>query len=132
MADLSFNTNSYNQNPDYLALSEEEKTRLIAVMERMLAMGIAAVYGDEDESEADAVVDSQSRLILCKAICCTFRFALTKDEVKKGLICHDTERPFFIAREQDGYCPHLNRQTLKCTVWTDRPLRCRRYDCSKD
>ena len=35
-------------------------------------------------------------------------------------------------RDPDGYCPHLNRQTLQCEVWEARPLRCRRYDRRKD
>lgn len=121
-----------SDDPDFIALSDEEKDRLVRVMEKMLEMGICAVYGEEDEGVPDANVNCSSRIKDCKAVCCTFRFALTKDEVQKGFIKHDTKRPFFIARDKDGSCPHLDRSTLKCLIWSERPLRCRRYDCRDD
>jgi len=101
-------------------------------MIKTLEMGIGVVYGQEDEGIPDAVVDCDARLQQCRSICCTFQFALTKEEVQKGKIKYDPKRPFFIARDEDGYCPHLDRQTLKCTIWSDRPLRCRRYNCTND
>lgn len=122
----------FSDDPDYLALSDEEKQRIVSVMEKMLKMGIGAVYGLEDEDVPDADVDCEERIRQCNAICCTYTFALTKEEVQKGRIKHDAARPFFIARDADGYCPHLDRSTIKCTVWAERPLRCRRYDCRKD
>jgi hypothetical protein len=114
-----------------LPISEDEKDRLVSIMIKTMEMGIGAVYGQED-SGPDAVVDCGSRLPWCRSICCTFNFALTKDEVKEGLIEHNPDRPFFIAREKDGYCPHLERDTLRCSVWSGRPLRCRKYDCTGD
>jgi Fe-S-cluster containining protein len=45
---------------------------------------------------------------------------------------YSRRRPYFIARDADGYCPHLDRRTLACTVREERPLRCRRYDCRDD
>ncbi|MCW9013950.1 MAG: YkgJ family cysteine cluster protein [Gammaproteobacteria bacterium] len=123
----------FRDDPEYQALSREEKLRIISVLEKMLAMGIGAVYGDEDEGVPDADVPCGKVIQQCKAKCCTFIFALTKDEVKKGLVKHNEAKPFFIARdESDGYCPHLDRQTYACEVWHDRPLRCRRYDCQQD
>jgi len=115
-----------------LPLPEEEKQRLLSALRKMVEMGIAAVYGREDEGVPDAAVDCSPRLGDCRARCCTLVFALTKEEVAKGLIRHNPTRPFFIARDADGYCPHLDRNTLRCVVWEDRPLRCRRYDCGAD
>ena len=59
-------------------------------------------------------------------------FALTKDEVGLGRIMYNTDRPYFIARDPDGYCPHLERETFSCRVWDHRPERCRRYDCRQE
>jgi len=101
-------------------------------MQKMMEMGIFAVYGQEDEGVPDASVDCDSNLSLCKAKCCTLEFALTKEEVQKGRLKHIPSRPFFIAREPDGYCSHLERGTLRCALWAERPLRCRRYDCKED
>ena len=38
----------------------------------------------------------------------------------------------FIARGENGYCPHHDEKTRRCLIWDDRPLRCRRYDCRKE
>jgi len=124
--------NNESRDDESLLLSDEEMRRIRAVMEKMLEMGIAAVYGEEDTAVPDADVDCESRLGRCRAKCCTFTFALTKEEVKKGHVIHNPERPFFIKREEDGYCPHLERSSLQCGIWEDRPLRCRRYDCTED
>ncbi len=120
------------EDPEFLALSGEEKQHLIAVMEKMLEMGIGAIYGEEEEEEPEAAVDCNSEIAECRARCCTYHFALTKTEVEKGHIRHNPKRPFFIARDADGYCPHLDRRTLRCRIWTERPLRCRRYDCTRE
>lgn len=114
-----------------LPISEDEKDRLVSIMIKTMEMGIGAVYGQEDDAP-DAIVDCRSRLPWCRAICCTFNFALTKDEVERELIEHDPDRPFFIAGEKDGYCSHIERGTLRCSVWSQRPMRCRKYDCTGD
>lgn len=115
-----------------LPVSEEERRKIISVLNKMLEMGITAVYGREEEGIPDTVLNCDSRLDKCRARCCTYTFALTKEEVGKGLIRHDPARPFFIARGDDGYCAQLDRIALACTVWKDRPLRCRRYDCKAE
>ena len=119
-------------DPDRPVIPEEEMQKLVSAMTKTLEMGIGAVYGHEEDGVPDSDVDCIARLQQCKSVCCTFQFALTKDEVQKGLIKYNTKRPFFIARDKDGYCPHLKRDTFRCSVWNKRPLRCRRYNCSDD
>ena len=113
-------------------LPEEERSRLESAVRAMVALGMGAVYGVEEPGEPEAEVDCGSRLAKCRAVCCTMHFALTKQEVAEGRIHHNTERPYFIARDPDGYCPHLIRDTLGCGVWDNRPQRCRRYDCATE
>jgi hypothetical protein len=113
-------------------IPEEERTHLKKILEKFMELGIGAVYGDEDNTEETIEYDNTGRLGLCRAICCSFIFALTKDEVKKGIIKWNPKRPYFIARDEDGYCPHLDRKTLLCEIYGDRPLRCKKYDCRKD
>jgi Fe-S-cluster containining protein len=112
-------------------IPEEERERILSALRRMLDMGIGVVYGQEDEGIPDAAVDCKAYLFRCKAVCCTFNFALTKEEVGKGRLRHDPGRPFFMARDEDGYCAHIDRGTLECAVYEDRPLRCRRYGCGE-
>jgi len=64
----------------------------------MLEMGIGAVYGQEEEGMTDAVIDCRKSIQDCRAACCTLTFALTRDEVLKGNIKHNPEKPFFISR----------------------------------
>lgn len=122
----------FKDDADYQKLSQEEKLRIIRVLEKMMDMGMGAVYGDEDEGVPEADVPCGQLTGQCKSKCCSFIFALTKDEVKLGKVQHNVDKPFFIARDEDGYCPHLDRNSLQCQVWYDRPLRCRRYDCRSD
>ncbi|HEB99356.1 MAG TPA: YkgJ family cysteine cluster protein [Thiotrichales bacterium] len=122
----------FRDDPDYQRLSREEKLRILRVMERMMELGMAAVYGDEPEGVPDSDWPCERYLDRCKAKCCTFIFALTKEEVAGGRIAWNRERPYFVARDADGYCPHLDREAFRCTVYEHRPLRCRRYDCRED
>ncbi len=119
----------FKDDPDYQQISHEEKLRIIRVMNKMMDMGMAAVYGEEDPDVPDADVPCDRVLHLCQAKCCTFIFALTKEEVKQGFVKTNPDKPYFIARDKDKYCPHLDRENLHCGVWDNRPLRCRRYDC---
>ena len=114
-------------------IPEEERAHLKKILEKFMELGIGAVYGDEDDEEEPIEYDHGGRIGVCRSICCSFIFALTKEEVKKGVIKWNPKRPYFIAREEkNGYCPHLDRKTLLCDIYGDRPLRCRKYDCRKD
>ena len=113
-------------------LPEEQRAYIKKMIEKLMEKKILVVYGDEDEKDETVVFDEGGRRELCRAICCSFIFALTKKDVEKGVVKWNPKRPYFIAREEDGYCPHLDRETLMCKVWEDRPERCKNYDCRKD
>jgi Fe-S-cluster containining protein len=113
-------------------LPPEEQVFVRQMLEKLMELGIGAVYGDEDENEKPALVDCEPRLKLCRAVCCSFHFALTKKEAQGKKIAYNQKKPFFIKRENDGYCTHLERSTLRCSIWTERPERCRKYDCRTD
>lgn len=118
MKDDRIHTDSeFPRDRDPLSLSDEEMKKVKSVLEKMLEMGIGAVYGVEDEGIPDAVVDCEARIHHCRAVCCTYRFALTKDEVCRGRISYDASHPFFMNRDEDGYCSHLDRHTFTCTIW---------------
>jgi Fe-S-cluster containining protein len=116
---------------DHAGIPPEEQRRIKRMLERLMELGIGAVYADEDGGR-EASVDCEARLPLCRAVCCTFHFALTKQEAREGRIAHNPRRPFFIKRDEDGYCPHMDRDTCRCSVWPHRPARCRNYDCRED
>jgi Fe-S-cluster containining protein len=112
-------------------ISEEQSAYIKKMLVRLMELGIGAVYGVE-ENENEVMIDHNGRLSLCRAVCCSFTFALTKEEVQKGHIKWDPKRPYFIARDDEGFCLHLDRKTFTCSIWEERPERCRHYDCRKD
>jgi Fe-S-cluster containining protein len=109
--------------------SEEQKAHILEIaMERMVLIN-GAVYGLEDDSEPERQVYCAARIATCHARCCSLVFALTQDEARAGFVKYNPGRPYYIARDADGFCAHLDRITGKCSVHDRRPLRCRKYSC---
>lgn len=84
---------------------------------------------DKYTFDEEADVDCESRLSVCKAVCCKLPFALSKQDVEEGIIRWEFGRPYLIAHGDDGYCAHLDRKTYRCTVREHRIVPCRRFDC---
>lgn len=83
----------------------------------------------EDQPQA-AMVDCESRLPICKAVCCRLNFALSVTEIEDGHARWDLGQPYHIRKQADGCCVH---QTGKgCAIYDHRPGVCRRYSCAKD
>ncbi len=113
----------------------DERKRQVAerLVKRFVDSGLGLMYQDPEydkytfDQEAD--VDCESRLDVCKAVCCKLPFALSKQDVEEGIIRWEFGRPYLIAHGDDGYCVHLDRNTYKCTVREHRTVPCRGFDC---
>ncbi len=77
-------------------------------------------------------IDCENRVHLCKAACCRLPFALSKQDIREGVVHWDLGQPYIIAQDSAGYCTHLDRGCHRCTVHEHRPVPCRAYDCRKD
>ena len=77
-------------------------------------------------------VDCQDRRQFCRAACCRLSFALAEQEIRSGRIHWSLEQPFMRVAGPDGYCVHLDRRTLGCLIYENRPHVCRRYSCRND
>ncbi|MDQ7786023.1 MAG: YkgJ family cysteine cluster protein [Thermodesulfovibrionales bacterium] len=108
---------------------DEEKEKILSVALGNMVMINGKVYGLEDDSEPNAFVDCASKISSCRAGCCSYVFALTQEEVKKGFYPYNPDRPYYMARDADGFCPYLDRVTFFCRIHERRPLRCRKYTC---
>lgn len=84
-------------------------------------------YGLSDEVK----IDCEKRKPLCRAACCRLAYPLSLQDIKEG-IRWSLGKPFLNAREADGYCVHLQRDTLGCSIYEHRPTVCRQYDCRND
>ncbi len=119
---------------------EELDQRKAAMAERLVkkytADGMGAAYQDPefDKYAFDRTVeiDCENRLHLCNAACCRLRFALSRQDVKEGIVQWEFSHPYFIAHGVDGYCRHLEGEKLSCSVHGNRPVPCRAYDCRND
>jgi Fe-S-cluster containining protein len=114
-------------------LDERKNQVAQRLVRKFVDSGIGLLYQDPEEDKYtfkhEANVDCQSKLDTCKAICCKFPFALSKQDVNEGVIRWEFGRPYLIAHGDDGYCVHLDRETYRCTVHEKRPVPCRGFDC---
>jgi Fe-S-cluster containining protein len=107
------------------------------LVEKFRELGMGAVFQDPEHdkytfNETEVTLDCENRLPLCKAACCRLTFALSRQDIEEGIVKWDFGRPYMIAHDADGYCRHLDRQGCRCTVYANRPVPCRAYDCRKD
>jgi Fe-S-cluster containining protein len=77
-------------------------------------------------------VDCEARMHLCRAVCCSFRWPLSTEEVEQGLLKWDLARPYFNRVGPDGYCHQCESGTHHCGVYEQRPTPCRQYSCEGD
>ena len=84
-------------------LDDRKKQVAERLVERFKESGIGLMYQDKEYDkytfEQEAYVNCQSRLHICKAICCKFPFALSKQDVEEGIIRWDFGRPYMIAHD---------------------------------
>ena len=120
---------------------EELDARKKAVADRLVKKfkdeGMGAVYQDPEcdkySFDKEVEIDCASRVHLCKAACCRiFGFALSRQDIKEGVVRWDLGHPYMVAKCEDGYCKHLDRATYRCTIREHRPVPCRAFDCRKD
>jgi len=103
------------------------------LVKKFVESGIGFMYQDPEYDKYnfkhETNVDCKSRLHICEAICCRFPFALSRQDMEEGIVRWDFGKPYLIARGDDGYCVHLNRETYQCTIYENRPVPCRGFDC---
>jgi len=117
-------------------LDEQKKQIAERLVKKFEASGIGLMYQepefDKYSFNHESHVNCQERLATCKAICCKFPFALSKQDVEEGIIRWDFSRPYLIAHDTDGYCVHLDRETFQCSVRDFRPVPCRGFNCQEN
>jgi hypothetical protein len=101
-------------------------------VERGMAVAMQEFGVSKYEFKGGAEIDCGNRLHLCKAACCRLPFALSKQDVQEGIVKWDLGQPYMNARDAEGYCAHLDKCSGRCTVYAQRPIPCRGYDCRKD
>lgn len=121
---------------DIEVLDQKKKEVANRLVERFRQEGIGAAYQDPEHDKYtfknSMEIDCERRIHLCKAACCRLRLALSHQDVEEGIVQWDFAHPYFIAQREDGYCNHLERERMNCTIHQNRPVPCRAYDCRED
>jgi Fe-S-cluster containining protein len=87
---------------------------------------------DKYSFDQESRIDCAGRIHLCRAACCRLPFALSRQDIREGVVHWDLGQPYVIAQGEDGYCSHLERGDCRCTVYEQRPVPCRAYDCRRN
>ena len=98
-------------------------------------MGVAIQEPEQDKyafQQKEVRIDCENRIHLCKAACCRLSFPLSMQDINEGVIKWDLRSPYLIAQNANGYCQHMEQNTCRCTVYENRPIPCRAYDCRND
>jgi hypothetical protein len=111
--------------------SASEQVR-VDFIDRGMAVAIQEFGVSKYEFEGGAEIDCEARMPLCGAACCKLPLALSSEDVEEGVVRWDLGRPYMIRHDDDGFCVHLDRCSGGCTVYDQRPIPCRGYDCRKD
>jgi hypothetical protein len=119
---------------------EELDKRKQEVAERLVKKnrdkGVGIVLQDPDYDKYAftdvAEIDCARYVQFCNAACCRLPFALSKQDIREGIVLWDLGQPYFIAHGKNGYCTHLQPEGCRCGVHNHRPVPCRAYDCRQD
>ena len=87
---------------------------------------------DKYSLEEVAKVDCENRIHLCRAACCRLSFSLSGQDVDEGIVRWNMGQPYLISHKEDGYCSHLDRESLTCSIYAHQPAVCQTYHCRKD
>ncbi len=118
-------------------LDERKKVVADRLIKEFSEKGIGALYQDYEcdkyKFDKKVDIDCENRIHLCKAACCRiFGLALSRQDIKEGVVRWNLGHPYMIAKGEDGYCKHLSRPAYRCTVREHRPVPCRAFDCRTD
>lgn len=118
-----------------LVFTSEVAARIDAARARLAADGdspAAKVTVAATSAAPAAEVDCDARIPLCRTVCCSMEVPLTVGEVEAAAVRWDLARPYFLRRDDDRRCVHLDRPTGRCGVYAGRPQTCRNYSCAGD
>jgi len=116
---------------------DERKRQVIKRLKRRYEddrMGVLLQNPQLDKYSFDrtAQIDCENRVHLCKTSCCRLPFALSEQDLEERVVHWNLAIPYMIEQREDGYCVHVDKCTQACSIYEQRPMPCRGYDCRND
>ena len=122
-----------------IAIKElDERKQVVGqrLVEQLRQNGSGVVLQDPEYDKygfgQEVTLDCARRIHVCRAACCRLPFALSKQDIREGIVHWELGQPYMIAHDGNGTCCHLDPETRRCTIWEHRPVPCRGFDCRKD
>jgi len=79
--------------------------------------------------KAEITTDTDISCARCEACCCRLEVILITDTgVPDRFIATDQWGGMSMAQLDDGWCAALDRNTMKCTIYAQRPQNCRDFE----
>lgn len=117
-------------------LDERKRAAGERLAEQLRREGLGTAFQDPefDKYAFDGLVeiDCASRVHLCRAACCRLPFALSRQDIREGIVRWDLGQPYMIEQDAGGYCVHLGSDPRGCGIYPNRPVPCRAFDCRSD
>lgn len=117
-------------------LDERKRTVGTRLVEQLRQSGNGVILQEPEHDKyafhAEVEIDCENRIHLCQAACCRLPFALSKQDIREGVVHWDLGQPYLIDQGQDGYCNHMEHGSRRCTIYAQRPVPCRAFDCRND
>ena len=83
--------------------------------------------------EVTRLVEPEITCANCQACCCRLEVMLITDTgVPEHYIDTDSCGVRVMARLDDGWCAALDRDTLMCKIYNNRPFVCREFEMGED
>jgi Fe-S-cluster containining protein len=89
-----------------------------------------------DDNDGDTI-DPAIQCSLCEAVCCRLTVhVMADDPTPEHLLDRDEHGMEVMRRGDDGWCVALDRDSMRCTIYTLRPQVCRDFamgggDCQR-
>jgi Fe-S-cluster containining protein len=85
------------------------------------------------KNETEPLGDPEISCQNCQAACCRLEAMLFNDtNIPDNLTVTDDRGEKSMLRLADGYCVALDRQTMRCTIYENRPWLCREFEMGGD
>lgn len=85
------------------------------------ASNLAAAVIDNEENDPELCSH-------CEAVCCRLTVVLMpEDRVPMWYVAEDEFGPDTMAKGDDGWCVALDRDSMRCSIYEQRPQICRKF-----
>ena len=94
---------------------------------------VSTIQLDSEAVICEAIENAMKTCSNCAASCCRFEVFLISDTgVPEQFIQTHDDGMQTMKRSSDGWCSALNRDSMQCSIYSNRPWLCREFDMGSE